>query len=153
MTVLGVEHIDLTASNLRTSRAFYHDVLGHLGFRAVEHPTYVAWSNGHLTLGLREAAAASRDDGVDRYRPGLHHLALRAASRGDVDRLHAFLVERGVALLDAPAEYPEYGVGYYAVFFADPDGIKLEYAHFPWGYWRRAQTDGRDDRARYVLEE
>lgn len=34
-------------------------------------------------------------------------------------------------ILDAPAEYPRYGAGYYAVFFADPDGLKLEYVHKP----------------------
>jgi catechol 2,3-dioxygenase-like lactoylglutathione lyase family enzyme len=36
----------------------------------------------------------------------------------------------GVTILDAPAEYPQYGTGYYAVFFADPDGLKLEYVHY-----------------------
>src|SRR4029434_9937307 len=41
--------------------------------------------------------------------------------------------------LEPPAEYPEYGTGYYAVFFADPDGLKLEAVHFPWGYWKRVQ--------------
>lgn len=34
-------------------------------------------------------------------------------------------------LLDAPADYPRYGTGYYAVFFADPDGLKLEFVHRP----------------------
>ena len=38
---------------------------------------------------------------------------------------------------------------YYATFFPDPDGLKLEFVHFPWGYWRRAQTGGMDERARY----
>ena len=38
--------------------------------------------------------------------------------------------------------------GYPGVFFSDPDGLKLEFVHFPWGYWRRAQTNGRDDRGR-----
>ena len=38
---------------------------------------------------------------------------------------------------------------YYAVFFADPDGMKLELVHYPWGYWRKVQTEGRDPRPRY----
>ena len=37
----------------------------------------------------------------------------------------------GGAIFDAPAEYPEYCRRYYAVFFADPDGIKLEYVYTP----------------------
>jgi hypothetical protein len=53
-------------------------------------------------------------------------------------------------VLDAPAEYPEYGRGYYAVFFADPDGLKLEAVHFLWGYWARVQSEGHDPRPRYA---
>ena len=36
-------------------------------------------------------------------------------------------------VLDAPADYPQYngGKGYYAVFFADADGLKLEYVFTP----------------------
>ena len=34
------------------------------------------------------------------------------------------------------------------LFFADPDGLKLEVVHFPWGYWRRVQESGRDERPR-----
>ena len=85
----------------------------------------------------------------DRYRVGLHHLALRAARRQDVDGFHAWLVGEGLPVLDPPAEYPQYGEGYYAVFFADPDGLKLELVHYPWGYWRKAMTEGRDERPRH----
>jgi hypothetical protein len=36
----------------------------------------------------------------------------------------------GADVLDPPQEYP-YVPGYYAVFFRDPDGMKLEYVHIP----------------------
>jgi len=65
----------------------------------------------------------------DRYSAGLHHLAWRAESRATVDDLHARLRELNIKVLDAPADYPQYGEGYYAVFFAD--GLKLEFVHFP----------------------
>ena len=48
-----------------------------------------------------------------------------------VDRLHELLLAMGARILDAPADYPQYGAGYYAVFFADPDGLKLEFVHWP----------------------
>ncbi|HYC55893.1 MAG TPA: hypothetical protein VEL28_13240 [Candidatus Binatia bacterium] len=51
-------------------------------------------------------------------------------------------------ILDKPAEYPQYGPDYYAVFFAGPDDMKLELVHYPWGYWRRVMTDGVDTRRR-----
>ena len=40
------------------------------------------------------------------------------------------LVEHDFEILHAPTEYP-YSPGYYSVFFSDPDGIKLEFAHVP----------------------
>jgi hypothetical protein len=41
-----------------------------------------------------------------------------------VDALGAFLADNGMTVLDPPGEY--YGRNYYAVYFADPDGMKLE---------------------------
>ncbi len=61
----------------------------------------------------------------------MHHLAWHAESRGDVDRLHELLLAMGARILDAPADYPQYWPVYYAVFFADPDGLKLEYVWTP----------------------
>ena len=147
--VLGVEHVDLTVTDLARSARFYDEVLGALGFRRVPHATYVGWANAHLTIGLRAASSASRQAPFDRYRVGLHHLALRVRTRDDVDRLHDFLAREGLTILDPPAEHPEYGQRYYAVYFADPDGMKLEAVHFPWGYWRKVQSEGRDERPRY----
>ena len=67
----------------------------------------------------------------DRYSPGLHHLAFTSPSRAAVDSFHLSLLDLGLSVLDAPADYPEYALGYYAVFFADPDGVKLEYVFTP----------------------
>jgi len=48
-----------------------------------------------------------------------------------LDRLHALLLEHGIKVLDPPAYYPQYSGNYYAVFFEDPDGMKLEFVHAP----------------------
>ena len=92
--------------------------------------TGISASRGHLvcSIGLKPARS---DRDHDRYSAGLHHLGWHAASRDDVDRLHALLVGMGARILDAPAEYPAYGAGYDALFFADPDGLKLEFVHWP----------------------
>ena len=68
--------------------------------------------------------------GVDRYRVGLHHVALEASSRAVVDERHEWLVSFGATIESPPQEYA-YLPGYYAVFFYDPDGIKLEIVHVP----------------------
>jgi glyoxylase I family protein len=147
--VLGVEHIDLTVKDIALSRAFYDKVLGELGFRNFERNSYIFWSNALMTIAIREASAANRDARFDRYRVGLHHLAFRAQSRANIDAFHNFLVREKIEVLDPPSDYPQYGETYYAVFFADPDGIKLELVHYPWGYWRKALTEGQDPRPRY----
>jgi glyoxylase I family protein len=59
--------------------------------------------------------------------PGLHHVAFSAQTRSDVDRVYEVLVEIGAVVLDPPAAYPQYGSGYYALFFADPDGLNLAF--------------------------
>jgi glyoxylase I family protein len=147
--VLGVEHIDLTVNDVARSRAFYDKVLGELGFRLLDEDEDVRWGNAQMTLAIRPAADSQRAVSFDRYRVGLHHLALKVRARADVDAFHDFLTSEKIEVLDAPAEYPQYGPNYYAVFLADPDGVKLEVVHFPWGYWRRVQTEGHDPRPRY----
>ena len=55
---------------------------------------------------------------------GFHHYAFELASRKDVDELGAFLDRNGTTVVDPPGEY--YEPSYYAVYFTDPDGMKLE---------------------------
>lgn len=149
MEVLGLEHIDLSVSDLARSTEFYSCVLEALGFKRFDHPAdHVSWSNGKFSITLRPAASGLAGADFDRYRVGLHHLALKVKQRADIDTLHSLLLEEKLTVLDAPAEYPQYGASYYAVFFADPDGLKLEAVHFPWGYWKRVQTNGGDPRPR-----
>ena len=45
--------------------------------------------------------------------------------------MYEALSKLGVKVLDAPATDEQYSPGYFAVFFADPDGIKLEYVYTP----------------------
>ena len=148
--VLGVDHLDITVTDLSRSVPFYEKILGALGFRKMIHPHYTGFHNAYLIIGVKEAAAEEKAAGHNRFRAGLHHLALRVRHRHDVDRFHDFLTAEGVTVLDPPASYPEYGPHYYAVFFADPDGIKLELVHYPvqWGYWSKTQLDGADERPR-----
>ncbi len=132
-----IHHLDLTVRDPLASRAFYDAVLGFLGYVcSKEDERGFDWDLGAsgesgCSIGVMRARGPGRDVAHDRYAPGLHHVAWRAASRADVDALHALLLRIGATVLDAPAEYPQYGKGYYAVFFADPDGFKLEYVHVP----------------------
>jgi glyoxylase I family protein len=126
-----IHHIDLTVADLARSTEFYARVLALFGFRRIAdidgEPMFASVA---LEIGLQLARGSWRRR-HDRYSPGLHHLAFAAASRAAVDDAHQRLVELRVEILDPPADYPQYAPGYYALFFADPDGLKLEYVHTP----------------------
>jgi glyoxylase I family protein len=132
----AVHHVDLTVRDPAASRGFYQAVLGFMGYVCKDphdrgYDFDLAGPDGFCSIGLVRAEGPHAERVHDRYSPGLHHIAWNAASREDVDALHARLVEIGATILDPPADYPRYGAGYYAVFFADPDGLKLEYVHLP----------------------
>lgn len=132
-----VNHIDLTVADPARSLTFYEAVLGFMGYRRVRaHERGYdfdrsAPDGAFSSIGVMRAEGEGTTRRHDRYSPGLHHVAWTAESRADVDGLYKLLVDIGATILDPPAEYPEYGSGYYAVFFADPDGLKLEFVHWP----------------------
>jgi glyoxylase I family protein len=132
-----IHHLDLTVKDPWASRAFYDAVLGFMGYRLVREDVrgfdweLTTQDGGFSSIGLMTAEGVGLSRIHDRYAPGLHHVAWHADSRVDVDNLHRLLIEISATVLDPPADYPAYGNGYYAVFFADPDGIKLEFVYLP----------------------
>jgi glyoxylase I family protein len=135
MRTSGVHHVDLVVSSIERSLPFYRELLSPLGFHRVgevegERGETIWYLSGPGTsIGLREAQS-EREQAFDRYEVGLHHLAFEASSRAAVDERSAWLRTHGVEIESGPEEYG-YSPGYYAVFFFDPDGIKLEIVHVP----------------------
>lgn len=128
----AVHHLDLTVSDLARSTAFYDRWLPAMGLQRIadcaEGPL---WRGASMELGLQAARLGRATQQHQRDAPGLHHLAFAAPVRADVIRLHEELGRAGEVILDPPADYPNYAPGYFAVFFSDPDGIKLEYVFTP----------------------
>jgi glyoxylase I family protein len=128
----GIHHVDLVVSSIERSLPFYTELLGPLGFHRVaevegERGETIWYIGGPgSSVGLREAQEESPP--YDRYRVGLHHLAFEAQSRSDVDERAEWVRTQDVELESEPQEYT-YSPGYYAVFFYDPDGLKLEIVH------------------------
>ncbi len=149
MPVTGaLTHIDISIGYPERSIPFYAAFFGALGYRrwSVSEPEWQGPSPRRATWGtkypggarfdveVRPARVESRDRRYDRYEPGPHHLAFHAASRAVVDRVYAAMLEVGATVLDPPHDYSDeagYCPGYYAVFFEDPDGVKLEVACIP----------------------
>jgi catechol 2,3-dioxygenase-like lactoylglutathione lyase family enzyme len=135
MRTSGVHHVDLVVSSIERSLTFYRELLAPLGFHRIgevegERGETIWYLSGPgSSIGLREAQS-EREQPFDRYEVGLHHLALEASSRAAVDERAAWLRSHGAEIESGPEEYG-YSPGYYAVFFFDPDGIKLEIVHVP----------------------
>ena len=130
----GVHHVDLVVSSIERSLPFYRELLGPLGWHGIsevegERGETIWYLLGHETqIGLREAQSPGAS--YDRYSPGLHHLAFEAMSRAAVDERFEWLNSAGAEIESEPQDYT-YSPGYYAVFFFDPDGMKLEIVHVP----------------------
>jgi catechol 2,3-dioxygenase-like lactoylglutathione lyase family enzyme len=103
-----------------------------MGFkRKYEYGRHAGWSNGKTLFWIGEADAEGKKHKHRAGNIGFHHYAFELARRRDVDDLYAVLKRKKVKVVDPPAEYPAYGKGYYAVYFLDPDGLKLEGMYFP----------------------
>jgi catechol 2,3-dioxygenase-like lactoylglutathione lyase family enzyme len=131
----GVHHVFLTVNDLKRSRAFYAQLMPRLGYPAVwEYPgseDSVGFLGNGGSLWLKQAPARFVGETFSKDRVGLCELAFRAEGREQVDALAHDVESFGGAILDPPRDYPEYVPGYYAVFFTDPDGIKLELVYIP----------------------
>jgi catechol 2,3-dioxygenase-like lactoylglutathione lyase family enzyme len=127
-------HLQINVRDAARSLPFYKALLGYLEYRTVyEAESMCGFSGRGADIWVGAAAAAQVAAGFHRRRAGLNHLAFRVDRREDVDRFHAeFMAARGLpALYETPREFPEYRPGYYAVFFEDPDRLKLEVVHLP----------------------
>ncbi len=132
--LVGLGHVDLVCRDVGESLAFYADVFGELG---LQPPHLVEGERGEVisylrfpqvgsgSIGLRQALA---EQPFELYAPGLHHLALAVERAVDVDRAHENAVRAGAVILHAPQFWPVYHPGYYATFFLDPDGFRIEVA-------------------------
>lgn len=122
--VVGIDHLVIRVSDYDRSREFYGKLFRFLGFELSEEYTdAIGWTNGktRFWIGPADAAQARRKHRTGDV--GFHHYAFALRSRKDVDALAAFLVRERIEIVDPPAEYYD---DYYAVFFLDPDGLKLE---------------------------
>jgi catechol 2,3-dioxygenase-like lactoylglutathione lyase family enzyme len=119
------DHIDLRVKNRGAAQHFYSKILPAIGFRV---------DKSGKKWGLFEAEDSI---GVDffgfeedaHHEPNANRIAFWAPSREAVDRVAEVVREAGAKNIEGPELCVEYTPGYYAVFFEDPDGNKLEVCH------------------------
>jgi catechol 2,3-dioxygenase-like lactoylglutathione lyase family enzyme len=128
----SLAHIEINVSNLERSKDFYLMVLAPLGWELTidndEFAGFKGEDNTHLFLVQTDESYVS--NGFHRKQVGLNHLAFRVESKQAVDEFADLLRNNYIETLytEGPKDYcQEYHMEhYYAVFFEDPDRIKLE---------------------------
>jgi len=128
--VIGIDHIYIAVAELKRAESFYDRVFLNLGFRknsfSIGGDPHIQYYNRHFGYVLRPAR---RQRLHDAYTPGLHHLCLRVDTVADVNAAAGLLRAAGLEVT-GPTLFPDYASDYMAIFFADPDGLRLEITNY-----------------------
>ncbi|WP_409292952.1 VOC family protein [Peribacillus sp. SCS-37] len=124
-----IHHIELNVSDLRISTAFWGWFLEELGYKLFqEWESGQSWRIGETYIVFVQTEDRFMDIPYHRSRTGLNHLAFHADSRRQVDDITRKLREKGIPILYEDKHPFAGGNEHYAVFFEDPDRLKVELA-------------------------
>jgi catechol 2,3-dioxygenase-like lactoylglutathione lyase family enzyme len=123
MKTRHLDHIDLRVKHLANARRFYGTLLPALGFTCDRSDA--DWGTFYSAGGDKASEFFGFTE--DRqHQPNGTRIAFWADSRDEVDRIAGLVREIGGQNLEGPEVCANYSPGYYAFFFEDPDGNKLE---------------------------
>jgi catechol 2,3-dioxygenase-like lactoylglutathione lyase family enzyme len=117
-----LSHIDLRVRDRSMANVFYGALFKELGATGVNigtNFTTLFYDDGSGGEGTTEWFGFTEERDMV---PGSARIAIEASSREVVDRVGAMLASIGAQAIEGPEDI----YGYYAVFFEDPDGNKLE---------------------------
>ncbi len=128
-----LSHVEIYVSDYAKTIRFYDKILKPLGWqRLVCQKTHTTFTDGAMKIVFCPADEKYLQYGYHRKRIGLNHLAFYAPTKESVDHIYETILKAdGIDCL-----YEKQPVGeedYYAVFFEDPDRIKIEIVYSP-GY-------------------
>lgn len=130
----SIGHIYIYVSSLKKSAQFYQKFLSNIGYSQTFSADWgVEFSNKETAIWLEQTPPDGLKAGkFSRRQTGLNHLAFKLSSSRAVDQFVAeFITPNGIpTLYNSPKAFPEYTKDYYAVFFEDPDKLKLEVAFY-----------------------
>ncbi|HTK03184.1 MAG TPA: hypothetical protein VL401_00205 [Alphaproteobacteria bacterium] len=129
-----VYHIQINVSNKDISFPFYKSLLNYFDYKVLyEDETTLGLGNEKTDIWLIQTEESFISNKFHRKNTGLNHFAFGLENKKDVDQfVESFLKPNGIKpIYGTPKEFPEYDEGYYAVYFEDPDRIKLEVTYRP----------------------
>lgn len=122
-----VHHIEIYVKDLAVTKEFWGWLLGELGYKVSQ-----SWQEG-ISYALAssyivfvQAEKKHLDVPYHRCKAGLNHLAFHGESKAFVDAMTKKLRERNTKILYEDKHPYAGGKDYYAVFFEDPDRMKVE---------------------------
>lgn len=120
-----IGYVTVGTNDLEKASRFYDALLAEIGgTRAMDEDTFKAWSNGgqamFSVIKPYDQNPATVGNGV--------MVAIAAPDRESVDKLYAKAIELGASDEGAPGER---GGDFYAAYFRDLDGNKLNFFHYP----------------------
>ena len=157
-----LHHMNIVVSDLKRSSPFYNAMFRALGYDLVGSSYdkingYEEWKRWELDTPHEFSICQVRPDKAStqyvRQAVGHHeHIAFCALDREDVDRFYAEVLvslekEGHCEIEDPPCDCPEFGEGYYATFFFDPDGLKYEFVFNPGFLRKKAERKGVSETA------
>lgn len=121
-------HLGLNVPDLAAAKRYYDDLMPRLAFEPfVSSADQFSYRPAGGKPGTHVFFYGSQEPGpYSCHRTGLQHLAFMVHTRAEVDALHELVTSRGETVLHEPQEFPQYHAGYYATFWLDPFGFKLE---------------------------
>ena len=123
----SLHHVEIYVSNLKRSADFWGWFLSELGYTPYqEWEEGRSWKSGDTYLVFVQAREKHLDVPYHRCRVGLNHVAFHADSREQVDELTAKVRAKGMHVLYEERHPYAGGESCYALFFEDPDRIKVE---------------------------
>ncbi|MFD1675063.1 VOC family protein [Alicyclobacillus fodiniaquatilis] len=119
--------MELNVSALSRSVKFWGWLLEYLGYETYQDwPEGRSWRKNDAYIVLVQTMPEYLATPYHRRHTGLNHVAFHAGSRKQVDELTNLLRERNIPILYEDRHPFAGGSQHYAVFFEDPDRIKVE---------------------------
>lgn len=121
-------HLGINVPDLSAAKCYYDALMPLVGFEPFFHAddefSYKPAGNKPGTYLFFYPAADPCE--YSSHRTGLQHLAFIVRRRSLVHAVHRHVLHVGGAVIHPPQHFPQYPGHYFATFWHDPFGIKLE---------------------------
>jgi len=123
-----LSHVEIYVSDLKLSTIFWKWFLEELGYNQFQKwEDGISWKLGNTYIVFVQTVKKHNQTKYNRCQTGLNHLAFISDSKLDVDKMYKKLIEKNIPILYEDRFPNAGGNNTYAIFFEDPDGIKVEY--------------------------